>query len=107
MAGETPPRAPQLTDDVKLELRLPPTTEGWAEDVLREYDEGESWSVGGGWEIERTDQALFVRVQVGGNCNAITNARHFLDDIEEALREGDIDPMVFTLMALAVPPAAG
>lgn len=92
------PRVPQLTDDVKLELRLPPTTEEWADEMLVEACDGE-------WEVERTDQALFVRKTVGGNCNALSNAQTFLGDVEEALRPGEVEPMVFTLIAIAVPPA--
>ena len=91
------PRTPQITDPVFLELRLPASTEEWAEDVLRETDERE------GWDCERTPEHLIVRVQANGNCNAIVNAAMWLDELSDALREADIDPMEFTLLATSQP----
>jgi hypothetical protein len=90
-------RVPQLNDTVVMELRLPPTTEEWAEDLLRETGDLE------GWTCDRTPDALIVRYAIGGNCNALVNAQGWLGDLAEALNEGEIDPMEFTLTARAVP----
>lgn len=84
-------RTPQLDDDVILELKLRPSTEEWAEEMLEAQNET--------FETERTDDALIVRYRVGGNCNAIVNASTFLSMVEDALRDGDIDVMEFTLTA--------
>jgi hypothetical protein len=83
-------RAPQITDTVVLKLILPASTQEWADELLSAYD------------CERVDEtgALFVTCEVGGNCNAITSAAGFLRDVEEALSEGDIDPMEFTLVGV-------
>ena len=83
-------RTPQLNDDVTLKLTLPASTEEWADELLEEWDCG---------DVERTDEGLVVTFTVGGNANAISNARSFLDDIELALTQGEIDPMRFTLTA--------
>lgn len=91
-------RVPQLHDDSVIELRLPPQTEEWADDVLRETDEMV------GFEVERTDDALIVRTTIGGNCNALVVARGFLDDVEDYLRDGQVDPMEFTLTVTAREP---
>jgi hypothetical protein len=88
-------RVPQLNDDHLLELRLPPQTEEWADELLKETDAQR------GFDVERNDEALIVRTVIGGNCNALVVARGFLDDVEEYLREGDVDPMEFTLTVTA------
>jgi hypothetical protein len=85
-------RVPQLDDDVRIVVTLPPSTEEWAEDLL------EDMAV----EIERDDEGLYITEIVGGNCNAVANAASFLRDLEEAFQEGDIDPMEFTLTASTV-----
>jgi hypothetical protein len=97
-AAITKRRVPQLHDDSVIELRLPPQTEEWADDLLSETDERV------GFDVERTDDALIVRTTIGGNCNAIVVARGFLDDVEDYLRDGDIDPMEFTLTVTAREP---
>lgn len=88
---------PQLDDDVRLELRLPPETEEWAEDVLESAADGMGMRI----EMERTPEALVVAVTIGGNCNALMNAESFLRDVNEALQEGEIDVMDFTLTAMS------
>ena len=80
-------RTPQLRDDVILTLLLPPETEEWAEEFLAAD------------EIERTDDALTLRHRIGGNCNSLSNAASWLRDVEDAMSEADIDPMVFVLTA--------
>jgi hypothetical protein len=82
-------RTPQLSDAVVLELRLPMETEEWAEDLLADYD------------TVRSDDALIVREEVGGNCNAVANAASFLRDVEDALSGGGVDPMALTLTVTA------
>lgn len=82
---------PQVDDPVRLMLTLPATTEEWAEDLLAGID---------GIEIERTENALTVVKVVHGNTNAIASAGYLLRDVEEALDEGDIDPMSFTLVGM-------
>jgi hypothetical protein len=90
-------RVPQLNDLADIELRLPPQTEEWADDLIRGGEDE------AGFEIERTNEALVVRTTVGGNCNALVVARGFLDDLDEYLSEGDVDPMEFTLIVKARP----
>lgn len=87
-------RVPQLSDDVVMKLTLPPETEEWAEELLR--GDEEKYAVAE--TIERTDEGLVLTQRIGGNCNAIVNARMWLDEVEEALDDGSIDPMSFTLV---------
>lgn len=68
----------------QMRVVLPSRTEEWADDLIREIDTVES--------VERRDDGLHVKAVVGGNCNAVTNLAGLLDDLEDALREGDIDP---------------
>lgn len=87
---------PQRDDPVVLTLTLPATTEEWADDELRapflNFD-----------RVERDNEGRLVVTQtIGGNCNAVANARQFLDDVEEALRECEVDPMLFDLHAEAI-----
>ena len=69
-----------------IELRLPPQTEEWADDLLRSCEST---------DVERTDEALTARYEVGGNCNGITNLRMWLGDVEDAMDEGNVDPVEF------------
>jgi hypothetical protein len=86
-------RVAQLNDSVTLTLTLPATTEEWADELLaQEFD------------VTRNEaDQLVVTQTVGGNCNAVTCARSFLDEVEEFLREGEVDPMRFVLTAWEVP----
>lgn len=67
-----------------IEIELPATTEEWAEEVIGggDYD----------FTTKRTDATLFVRGEIGGNCDAVQIAQSALRDLEEALQEGDISP---------------
>jgi hypothetical protein len=89
-------RVAQLEDDVILELRLPNRTEEWADTELAKQDQFD--------DVRRDPSTLelVVTYVIGGNCNAITNARHFLDDVEASLLDCDVDPMSFTLTARSV-----
>lgn len=90
-------RVPQINDDAVLELRLPPQTEDWADALIQGGPDED------GYDVERTDEAVIVRTTVGGNCNALVVAGSFLDNLDEYLSEGDIDPMEFTLVVAARP----
>lgn len=92
-------RVPQITDDVFLVLTLPVETDDWAEDLLR----GDEGTYGAADRIERTSLGLVLTRRIGGNCNAIANARSWLAEVEDVLDEGDIDPMGFTLVATSSP----
>jgi hypothetical protein len=89
-------RVAQLDDDVILELRLSNKTEEWADAELAKQGQLD--------DVRRDPDTLelVVTYTVGGNCNAITNARHFLDDVEDALLDCNVDPMSFTLTARSV-----
>lgn len=82
---------PQVDDPVRLTLALPPTTEEWAETLLGEIE---------GVEVQRSENALTVVKVVHGNVNAIVSARYLMDEVEQALAEGEIDPMSFTLVGM-------
>lgn len=88
-------RVPQLRDDVQIELVLPPQTPEWADDLLASCD---------GTDVERTDEALTATYFVGGNCDGITNLQSWLTDVEDAMQEGDIDLMEFTVKVTAHAP---
>jgi hypothetical protein len=88
-----PDRIGQLNDDVILRLVLRPETEEWAEELLLETAD----SYGVADDVERTAEGLVLTHRVGGNCSAIYNAKAWLDDIDDALREGEIVPMEFVL----------
>ena len=79
-------RVPQIGDDVHIELRLPPSTEEWADELFESCD---------GTEVERTDLALIARHTVGGNCDGVSNLASWLSQVEDAMDEGDIDLMEF------------
>lgn len=87
-------RVPQLTDDVLMEVKLRPETEEWADDLLREAD----------FTVCRDANALVVRRVVGGNTNGLSCLSSMLDDMEEALREGNVDPMEFSVCVAAMEP---
>jgi hypothetical protein len=93
-------RVAQLNDDVVLVLTLPPSTEEWAEDLLRESED----NYGVADTVERTDDGLVLTRRIGGNCNALANARSWLAEVEEELDEGHVSPMQFGLRAYAVEP---
>ena len=86
-------RVPQLNDSVILRLTLPATTEEWADEELGHpaWNFDRVWRSGSG--------QLVVQQTIGGNCNAISNALQFLDDVESALSESQVDPMLFDLHA--------
>jgi hypothetical protein len=84
-------RVPQITDTVRLTLYLGHVEE-WAEELLS------------GFDCERTSTGLTACAEIGGNCNAVSNAASFLGEVEEALSEGEIDPMEFTLTAVSKAP---
>ena len=75
----------------QIEIRLPATTEEWAEDVIENGDYE--------FTCERTDDALIVRGSIGGNCDAVTIAQSALRDLEEACQEGDLSPRDVTVRA--------
>lgn len=94
-------RVPQLTDDVIVEFRFRPETEDWADDLLRE-----SWV---NTEVRRTrdTDALVVETRVGGNTNGLDVLAMVATEFAEALKEGDVDPMEFTVtVRTAVPRGA-
>lgn len=94
MAELTNDRVAQLTDDVTFTLWLPITTEEWADELLAEE-----------YEVRRDpDGRLVVAETIGGNCNAVDCAQGFLSDVQDLLREGDVDPMGFVLVASSSPP---
>lgn len=84
-------RVPQLRDTVHLTLELGPVEE-WAADLLSDY------------ECVHHEEHLTVKTSIGGNCNAVSNAANFLRDVEEALAEGEINPMEFCLTSFSTPP---
>jgi hypothetical protein len=90
-----PTRVAQLRDDVRIELILPPQTEEWADTLLADLDST---------DVERTDEALIARYEVGGNCDGISNLASFLRDVGDAMQEGDIDLMEFTVKVTAHEP---
>lgn len=87
-------RVPQLRDDVHIELRLPPSTQEWADELLESC----------GAEVERTDDFLIARHLVGGNCDGVSNLQSWLSEVEDAMREGDIDLMEFEAHVTAKEP---
>ncbi len=88
---------PQLNWPVLLLLVLPPTTPEWADELLEQTDLFD--------EVKRDDNGnLIVKQTVHGNCNALVNSRLFIDDVEEALQEGNIDPLSFMLTTIPVAP---
>jgi hypothetical protein len=90
-------RLPQLTDDVTITITFPATIEEWADELIRD---------GSAAEVERDEEGrLVVRTTWGGNTNALHVARGVLDEIEDALQEGCVDPMAFTLAAQSARPA--
>lgn len=88
--GDSTRRIPQLTDTVHFTLQLPVSTEEWLDGLLERI---------AGVEVERTAEMLNVYYEVGGNCDAITSATRFFAAVEDALREGNVDPMEFVLFA--------
>jgi hypothetical protein len=82
-------RVPQIDDDVHIEIRLSPSTEEWAEELLERADIG--------FSTERTDDALIVKSVTAGNCSGLDNLASALSEMSEALREGEIDPMEFSV----------
>lgn len=88
-------RVPQITDDIELSLILPPTTEEWAEELMAKFEMD---------DVHRSDFALVIKTVVGGNTNALSVAQDFLHDLEDAFRDGDVDPMEFTLTVTAKEP---
>jgi hypothetical protein len=90
-----PRRVPQLRDDVRVELVLPPQTEEWADTLLADIE---------ATDVERTDDALLVYHEVGGNCDGLSNLRSWLGDVEDAMQEGNVDLMEFTVKVTALDP---
>lgn len=88
-------RVPQLHDDVRIELLLPPQTEEWADIPLADLDST---------DVKRTDDALIVTYEVGGNCDGISNLASFLREVEDALWEVDVDLMEFEVKVTAHEP---
>lgn len=86
-------RVPQITDTVCIELRLPPQTEEWAEDLLADDCD----------TIKRTDDALVITAEVGGNTSGLSCVRSWLQDVEDALNEGEIEPMEMDIRVRARP----
>lgn len=78
-----------------LTLSLKPSTEEWAEHVLRDLDV----------DTVRSSESLTIIKTIGGNCDAIQNAMSLLDDVATSFREGEIDVMEFELKASSSPPA--
>jgi DNA mismatch repair ATPase MutS len=80
-----------MNGDTHMRVVLPPTTEDWADDLIRSIDVVES--------VERRDDGVHVKALVGGNCNVVTNAEDLLSELEDALREGEIDPFEIAVVA--------
>jgi len=75
-------RVPQQWDDINIELRLSPSTEEWADDLLESIDSCTF--------VKRTDTALVARFVIGGNCDGAQNLSDVMRDVEEAMTEGEI-----------------
>lgn len=85
----------QLDDTVVLTLVLRGETQEWADDKLREIE---------GMKVERLEnEQLVATLEMHGNCNSISNAVSFLQEIEFTLLECRVDPMEFTLIATVKP----
>lgn len=80
-----------MNGDTHMRVVLPPSTEEWADDLIRECDEVES--------VERRDDGVYVTGVVGGNCNALSNLQGLLSELEDALGDGNIDP--FEILCVA------
>jgi hypothetical protein len=97
VGGDMGERPPQLTDDVTITITFPAAIEEWADELI---------SDGSAAEVDRDEEGrLVVRTTWGGNTNALHVARGVLDEIEDALQEGCVDPMEFTLTAQSARPA--
>lgn len=91
-------RVPQRTDDVIVEFRFVPETEEWADELIRNC-----WL---NMEVRRTrdTESLIAEVKVGGNTNGLDVLAMVATTMAEALKEGDVDPMEFTVtVRTAVP----
>lgn len=85
-------RVPQLDDDNVIEIWFPLSTEEWFDDVLGEFEM---------FDIDRTSKHLVVTHTVGGNCHGIAVLRSMLDDIDDACRDANVDPMEFEVHVYA------
>ena len=85
----------QRWDDAVLTIGLPAETPDWADDALREADIG---------DVSRDEYGvLIVRQEVGGNCGAVQVAARWLSEIDDALRECDVDPAHLILRVEGIP----
>lgn len=80
-----------MQGDTRMIVTLPPTTEEWAEEMIRSIDTVE--------DVRRHDDGLVVTAVVGGNCNAATNLQSLLSELEDALSEASIDPFEIACVA--------
>lgn len=85
----------QRWDDAVLTIGLPAETPEWADEALREADLG---------EVSRDEHGvLIVTQEVGGNCGAVQVAASWLSEIEDALRDCDVDPAHLILRVEGIP----
>lgn len=75
-------RVAQEWDDINIELRLPPSTEEWAEELFKSIDSCTF--------CNRDDMALVVRFVIGGNCDGAYNLSDVMRNVEKAMTEGEI-----------------
>lgn len=92
----------QRDDPVELRLVLPPETEEWAEDVILGKRQDGPNDFAAADAVQRTNVGLIVTRAVGGNCSALACARSWLQEVEDALSTGEVEPGNLILLAHTV-----
>jgi hypothetical protein len=92
-------RAPQITDQVDVAVTLPPETEEWLGDVLEPVHDMY------GVVLSRQSGRPVLTTRMGGNTTGLRRLASFLLELDDALREGQIEPMEFEVSVKAVPGA--
>jgi hypothetical protein len=102
LGATVPDIVAQRDDPVELRLVLPPETEEWAEDVILGKRQDGPNDFEAADAVERTNAGLIVTRAVGGNCSALACARSWLQEVEDALATGEIEPGSLILLAHTV-----